>query len=271
MKVSRSLKIALNIIVWIALAVYLVFSARYCTERQKDILCKGVKISVDDSIEMGFITSGMVKQWLINQKVEITGKKLPEINTIDIYNLIISRGYVKSAEVFKTNDGYINIKIEQRRPIIRIYDGADYSIYITEDFYILPTQNYFTVDVPIVSGNLSSIVDKSYIGSIENLFKENIKKTKKDSEFLWKLTNFVLFLDESPFWRSEIVQININNELEIELTPRFGNHIIELGTVDEYESKLLRYVKFIDVLKDNDKWGSFNKVDLRYTGQIVCR
>jgi hypothetical protein len=120
------------------------------------------------------------------------------------------------------------------------------------------------------------------------------KKSLKQKEFfshqthlyLSKLSKFAKYIEASPFWSAEIVQINVIRganqaqntsgnrwqEPEIELIPRAGDHIVRLGELDGNETERLEKLRifYLNGLR-YEGWHEFSTIDIRYKDQIICR
>ena len=83
------------------------------------------------------------------------------------------------------------------------------------------------------------------------------------------------YIESSPFWRAEIVQIIASTmssgELKLELVARSGSHRILFGTADNVEQKLDRLLSFYDKGLTNIGWEEFRTISVEYEGQVVCR
>ena len=107
------------------------------------------------------------------------------------------------------------------------------------------------------------------------LLTENQKKSAKKYLYLYKLLNFVNFVEGDPFWRSQIVQINVTTPKgystpQIEIVPRAGQHVVCLGDVERAEAQLEKLLLFYREALAWEGWDGYRYIDLRYEDQIVC-
>ena len=77
----------------------------------------------------------------------------------------------------------------------------------------MPVDN-INIDLCIVTGNIT---------------KDYAKKN---------LMELIRFIYEDDFWDKQIEQIHVTDKHEIELYPRVGEHVIILGTADNFKKKL---------------------------------
>ena len=66
-------------------------------------------------------------------------------------------------------DGMLNIELTQRKPVLRVNSVNGYDFYVTDDNYILPTQRYYSVYVPVVTGMIVPPFGPDFVGSLDRL------------------------------------------------------------------------------------------------------
>lgn len=273
---KRTLLIALNVICWGALVAYLVVSSRYTSSRKGTMVCERINVSVLDSAERDFITSGMVRMWLSSGEMKVLGRDLSSVNTRKVSDFITRRGYVKNARVYTTLDGALNVELTQRAPLVRFNTSNGYNFYFTDDGFVVPAQRHAVEYVPLVTGSVDFPFASDFIGYFEESIGEGQKKVSESYLFLSNLINFVKFVRDSDFWSSFIVQINVaegsggDREPQVEIVPRIGSHIVNLGSVDGYEEKLSMLMDFYKGASAYEGWDRYRYINLKYKGQVVC-
>ncbi len=277
---KRGTSIVLGIVSWVAIIAYFVAASRYCRIEREKNLCRGLRVTVLDSAERGFITSGMVKNWFALEQQQFLREPIDRINTLDVEAFVRRRGFVKEVHAYTTMDGMLNIELTQRKPILRVNSINGYDFYVTDDNYILPTQRYYTVYVPVVTGMVRLPFAPDYVGSLDKWAggeDQGEKKVSENYSFLANLINFVKFVEEDGFWNAFWVQINIRDsgqegryDPQVELVPRLGDQIVCMGSLDDYRGKLTKLMSFYRNGLDYTGWESCHYIDLRYRSQVVC-
>lgn len=108
------------------------------------------------------------------------------------------------------------------------------------------------------------------LNKIEGSLREKEKKSYKSHNFWYKLANFAEFVGNDRFWSDQIVQIVVEGEL-LELIPRAGDHVIELGELDGTEiDRLANLRAFYDKGLWYDGWQSYSRINIKYKNQVVC-
>jgi cell division protein FtsQ len=85
-----------------------------------------------------------------------------------------------------------------------------------------------------------------------------------------RLLEMALFIHDNLFWREQIEQIHVLSPERIELYPRVGQHVIELGSIDGFQEKLDRLRIFYRKGLERVGWNKYSTISLAYDGQIVC-
>ncbi len=76
----------------------------------------------------------------------------------------------------------------------------------------------------------------------------------------------VNYINRNNFWSAQIDQIFVDSNNEIDLIPRVGNHIVHLGTADNYEGKLRNLQSFYDKVLPEVGWNKYSTINLAFRG-----
>ena len=74
----------------------------------------------------------------------------------EVEDLLKSNPMIASAEVFRTPQGFLNIKLDERKPIIRIINNGE-DFYIDNFGYKVPLSKNIQLRVPIFYGEIDKI------------------------------------------------------------------------------------------------------------------
>ena len=168
--------------------------------------------------------------------------------------------FVKTAECFKTQDGHVCILLTQRMPVVRIkaVQGDDY--YVDDNDCIMPNSHY-TSDLIIATGHISKWFAMNYISPVSKAIMGD------------------------DLWRNQIEQINVLSDRSIELVPRVGEQIINLGQLPESKyknerrklvndfinKKLTRLENFYKYGLSQAGWNKYSYINLEFDNQIICK
>jgi cell division protein FtsQ len=209
----------------------------------------------------------VTKRQLINlvygYSSRVIGKKLKDISTFNIENRINVLHELKTAEVYLTIDGALHVYADQRNPIMRLIpnDGGDY--FVDNEGFVFRRRNLYTPRLHMVEGNVT--VTGAMLDSL-SVLDTNVKNS-----ILKDMYYFVNYINDDSFWSAQIDQIYVDGNNEIDLIPRVGNHIVHLGTFENYKGKLRNLAAFYDQVLPEVGWNKYSTINLEFKDQIVCK
>ncbi len=213
---------------------------------KQGIICREIKSEICDSVDNKFITAIEIRTLTLEKYPGILGRKANDINTEDMELFFEKHPAINNCEVYYTLGGALHVEIEQKEPVLRVFDGSTKSYYLDRDGLKMPLSLKHTAHVLVANGN--------------------IKKLKNQSD----LFDLALFISNDLFWRSQIEQIYVDKRGEFILAPRVGDHLIEFGGIDNMISKFGNLKALYQNGWDVREWNMYRKVSLKYNGQIVC-
>ena len=225
---------------------YLVFATLYFKDNTHDKVCENFSVLVKDSIDKQFIQTKDIEQLLKKEKLHPIGKRIADINTMEMEEAISANKMVKSVQVFTTRNGSIVASIYQRNPVLRVISHREGSFYIDSERERMPISQNYTVYLPLATGYIT----------------EEFAKTE--------LYDFVMFVSNSSRWDAWIEQIVVDQYQKVQIVPRAGDFKVTLGSLDDYEEKLLKLKLFIDKGLGTVGWNRYSEVNLEYNNQVVC-
>lgn len=269
-KPQKKFKISWKKILRITFTVFLIAgfiaTAGMVKSRQKDVTCKSVNISIDESEGNFFVEQSDILSTIHNKWGTLIGKPAASINMNLLETLIDNNPYILRAEVFSTIDGGINIDIRQREPVLRIINKENQSYYIDVNGTFMPLSDKHASYVPVASGN---IPDRYVSGSVKQSAGE-ITDATFNKTLMEQLYDLATFIRSDELWQAQIVQVYVNDEGDIELIPRVGNHRIILGDTQNMEEKFSKLQQFYHKGLGATGWNNYNTINLKFSGQVVC-
>lgn len=240
------IKRILLLIVLLLIIVYLGVAVTIFNDKPVKQVCRNMELIIKDSVDAGFITRSEIFSLLKKKDLYPVGKNMTAIQSKILEKELEKHPLVEEAECYKTPGGSLCIEITQRLPILRVMNNKGESYYLDNKGRIMPPEARCTAHLAIVTGN----VEKSF--AMRDLYK------------------FGVFLQNNKFWDSQIEQINVTPNNEIELVPRVGDHIVFLGSIDDFESKLGRLKTFYEKALNKVGWNKYSRISLEFSNQIIC-
>jgi cell division protein FtsQ len=244
-------------------SLYLVIMPVYYSQWHNSKPCRKIEITILDSSEYHFVTKNDIQNTILKNNGNIVGKPLREIKLDEIENTMSRYRELKTSEVFISIDGVLHITGDQRTPIMRVManNGGDY--YIDDEGVVIRRRNLYTPRLHIVGGNIN--ISQAMLDGVSVLDTSIKNSILKDIYYL------VNYINRDDFWSAQIDQIFVDRNDEIDLIPRVGNHVIHLGSSDDFEEKLGNLEVFYDKVLPEMGWNRYSSINLAFRDQIVCK
>ena len=230
----------------VLLLTYLSFTVFYTNSyAKKNSICKELRIDIVNTAELQYLTDSDIINSITKAGLLPVGRDLALVNTAEIEKKLEENRLIKRAECYKTVDGTVRIELFQRTPILRVFAEKG-SYYIDNEGEKMPVPDNFAAYVPVASG------------FIEDGFAKK------------QLYEFAMFLQQDKFWNSQIKQIYVAQNNDVELTPAVGNHRIVLGKMENYKENLEKLRLFYEKGLSKVGWNRYSVINLKFKNQVVC-
>lgn len=226
---------------------------------RRELLCRGVNVNIAEKYH--FVTEDDVREFIMRGYGECEGMKLDSIELHRIEEHVRAQSAIRGCEAYITDDGYLNVDIVQREPVVR-FQKDGYGFYADCEGFIFPLQDNYTSLVPIVDGEVPITEEKGFKGAPTD---ENQSRWLKD------VIRMVEYMQTHVNWADVVVQMHVNQKGDLVLVPREGRERFIFGAPDELDEKFERisqYYAFIRNSRDDDYYSSVN---VKFKGQIVCK
>jgi cell division protein FtsQ len=262
---NKKQRIILLIAVLAAALAYCLFFFGQSASKGTAITNGALEVTIKDGGNGRFITAEDVAAAFHKNGLDYFGKKASDLPIAEMEKLLATNSFVKKADVYTGIDGVLYVDIEQRTPILRVYEQDDGSFYIDNEGFVFRTRDAHPCSVPIVSGNVPLPFSNDFTGSITDfLYAE-----QKPDSILRLLCGLGNYIASHPFWSAQIEQIYFDTPHSVELTPRIGAHIIKIGALDNYEYKLRKLMSFYRNALPAKGWNTYSTIDISFGNQVV--
>lgn len=279
---KKILSIVLALVVWGGIVAYVIWAWRLTDEHHSLLRVASVEVEITDRDQVEILSADEVAGWIDTAGMSPVGRLYDSIDTRQVNEMVASHNFVSESNTYLDFSRTMHVEVAQRRPILRVASQAGAQFYLTDDRYVEPIVTGAAQYVPIITGTLPLPFPNEFRGDLEKFVEDNEKKSDKNYLFLCKLINFVEYIEQIPFWRAQIVQINLTGgvqssdgvefrEPHIELVPRVGSHIIKLGKLDDYQSKLRKLYHFYQTTAEEEGWLSAEVIDIAYDNEVIIR
>lgn len=208
--------------------------------------CTQVDIEIEEDQVPGLLTPSDVRHLLQQKGVYPLSQPLDDIKTRRIEEALKANDLIESAVCYKTISGHVAIRLAQRMPVLRIMPDGEADYFIDQHGEPMPARLY-TANLPVVTGHVS---------------RDYAKKHLRD---------LGVFLAEDDFWQHQVEQLNALQDGRLEMVPRVGGHVVELGQPTDIGRKLERLKKFYRYGLSQVGWQQYRRISVEYDNQIVCK
>jgi len=255
-----------SILPWVTILLYLAILLPLIGAKKQEVKCEGVVVKVLDETNNFFIEEGDVIAMLHDKGEAIVGQNINSINVNMLEEFLLLHPSVKDANVYRTLQGLVEIKINQRNPILRIITNNRESFYVDEEGKIMPLSNKYTAHVLVASGNINLNYTKLLATQKEKVGDNSVDNSQALLLDLYKLASYIY---QNEFWRAQIEQIYYSDG-SFELVPRVGTHVIELGGIEKYKDKFRNLKALYEQGLPNVGWNKYKNINLKYDNQVIC-
>lgn len=148
--------------------------------------------------------------------------------------------------------GKVVVRAAQRRPIARLFYGSR-ELYFDTDGAIMPTSPLADCSVLVAGGDF-----------VEPLRADSLNSQTK------ALVRLATYLDGEKKYRSLIDQIYVERDGDMMMVPKLGDHVVELGDVENLDTKFENLLTFYRRGMPRAGWNTYSKISLKFDGQVVC-
>ena len=285
------MKRALEIFSWIALLGGVTALVGFTQKQQGSQSLSSISINIDKPATSRFVTSEDIKALYSNLGYQFENQNLSAIDINQLETLLKNNSSVETAQVYYSISGKLIVEIKERTPIIRLYNTQNESFYLDKFGSLMPLSNKYaarvliangTINIPFATvhqlehleGRLNKLFRKKNTTAVQNT--ELITRLKLEEENLTgasqlkELFDLARFINDDKFWNSQISQLFINENNDVEMIPRVGNHNIVLGEAKQLEEKFAKLLIFYKKGLNNTGWNNYSTINLKYKNQVVC-
>ena len=218
----------------------------YSFSSKRNIVRKINKIEIKfESNENMFLTHQMVNNLLIQNLGDASRIQKDKVDLNTLENTLNHHEMIEKAEVFSTIDGFLNTRITQKTPILRVISDND-SYYLDKKGDRISLSTNFSARVPLVVGEISKEKRKPYL----NLFNE---------------------INKDDFLSKNITGAQIMPSGNVVLTNRSFDYKIAFGKPINVQKKLRNYKAFFHHAIKDTLIKEYKEINLMFTQQVVCK
>lgn len=183
----------------------------------------------------------------------IIGVKLGELEPKTLERRVEANPFVRDAQVYRDLKGNLQVKVEQSKPVARLFTNRGKDRYIDMDGRVLPVNAKHTARVPLLETEFNFGWDHMYVSSYSK-----------------QVFEFLLYLEKDKFWNAQIAHILLKKNGEIELMPQVTKQTILFGKPERLDEKFQKLMTFYKEILPKKGWNTYEKVNVKFENQIIC-
>jgi len=228
--------------------VTLAFSSR----ESRNVSCRNIHVEFQENESIKISEDEIIRLVRVADN-EIIGREMRRVNADLIEKEIEKHQAVLKAEVYKVivrdsnnYNGILGVRIRHREPVLRVMSSVG-SYYLDKTGEKVPFSVAYSARVLAANG----------------FFTEEFARKE--------LLPFALFLENDPFWKAQLEQVYIEQNSNVLLIPLFGDHIIEMGSLDSFPEKLRNMKAFYEQVIAQNNWDKYDQISVKYNSQIIAK
>jgi cell division protein FtsQ len=227
------------------------FGAAMLTKNQKK--CADIRIEITGAEKHMFIDEKDVTE-MLNARGKISGTAASALNLRSMEALVEKNPWVRNAEMFLDNQQVLQVVIEERQPVARVFTVTGQSFYLDSAALRLPLSDKISARVPMFTGFPS---DKPVL-------------SKPDSALLHDVVKLGQYVLADSFWMAQTAQLAITPQARFEMVPVLGDHLVILGDATELDAKFKRLYTFYKKAWLQNGINTYEKLDVQYNNQVLA-
>lgn len=249
------IKRVLSIFTWIIISGASIALLAASVNRNDVRKCAGINITISGASNHFFIDKHDVENIIVNQTGKnIKNKTLQDFDLRKIEKILERDIWVNNAELFFDTEGVLQVFVDEKEPVARVFTAGGFSYYIDSAMNILPLSEKFSARVPVFT----------------NFPSDSKVLTGVDKNLMAQVLTIANELNADSFLMAMIDQIDISNR-QFELFPKIGDQVILFGGADDYENKFRRLKLFYKNVIPKTGVAKYNVINLKFKDQVVAK
>ena len=216
---------------------------------------ENVQVEITDQEGIFFTDQLEVVDLMTDKSADyVIGVEMGDLDPKMLEERVETNPFVRDAQVYRDLKGNLQVKVEQSKPIARLFIDGKKDRYIDSDGRVLPVNAKHTARVPLIETEF------------DFMWEKNLNESKYGKQVFELLT----YVEKDEFWRAQIAHIFIKNDGEIEFYPQVTKQVVEFGKPEDLERKFSKLMTFYKQILPKKGWNTYDRVNLKFENQIIC-
>ena len=207
---------------------------------------QSLRVDIDYCGVDTLVRPAQVEQLVRDGMPGLASLKIKEVDLKRVATLAAKSPWLKQCEASTSIGGTVVVHAVQRRPIVRVCSRQG-EYYLDDSCHNVPISKVSSCDVIVASGNIPA-------------------KGARLKQ-VWTLAKYLdTHADLAPLFD----QIYLDGKGDLYLTPKLGNHVVQIGNSEELDSKFHNLMELYDKGLSQAGWETYSQVSVKYHKQVVC-
>ena len=238
---------------WILAGIGTIVLLGAAMQKKNQKTCSDIKIEISGADRHMFIDEKDVME-ILNSHGQVQGIRTGELNLRQMESLLEKNLWVRNAEMYLDNNQVLQVSIEERQPVARIFAMDGTSFYVDSASLRLPLSEKLSARVPVFTGFPSG---KKVLSHPDSLLLQDVVKMGK-------------YILADSFWMAQVAQVDILPGSGFELVPVIGDHTVVFGNAEDADKKFSRLYTFYKKAWLQNGISTYEKLNVQYDGQVVA-
>lgn len=253
-KTKTALKRITTVLLWGGvLAGFAVLLAAAVNDKNS-ATCKGIRVSLRGDDRNAFVDAKDVKALLTADKsLNPTNKPISQVNLAQLEKIVERDPWIRSAQLFIDNNELLQVEVEQREPLARVFTFSGNSFYLDGDGERIPVSDRYSARVPVFTN-----------------FPSDAQKLRKEDSLLYaQMRDMAAYIAADTFWNAQVEQVVITEDKRFEFIPKFGDHVVYFGDGSDVAAKFERLLVFYKEGLSKAGWNTYTRLNVAFKDQVI--
>lgn len=254
MNAKTTIRRILFVAVWLCIGGGMLTLLLAAISSKRKGVCRDYTITLKGPKNNFFINEGDVEQLLTKAgKGAVKGQPVESFDLNEMERTLEKNTWISEAELYFDNRDVLHITVTEKEPVARLFTTAGNSFYIDNTGKRMPLSDKLSARVPVFTG----FPDKKILNINDSALLKDVKTTAE-------------YIINSPFWLSQVAQVDITADGKFEMVPVVGNHLVKLGDGEHIAAKFNRLMVFYRQVLSKTGLDKYKLIDVQYKGQVVA-
>lgn len=207
---------------------------------------RSIRVDIDYADADTLVTPQQVVALIADSIPDLSSKMLRDVDLGLVAKVASTSPWLSRCEAGTSIGGAVVVHAIQRQPVVRVCSRSG-EYYLDDKGFRVPVSPIGSADMIVASGNIPS--------------------KGQGLKDVWALANY---LHHHRRLAPLFDQIYRNDKGDLYLTPKLGNHVVQIGPPQQLDDKFCNLLAFYTRGFPQVGWETYSQISVKYHGQVVC-